>query len=312
MHNSHATHHSRIIHTSHFTYTLTSYTPSHTHIHTLIHSDSDDRLSDSQQVVLRKKVTPTKTTPIQLDEVDDDYENIDAALDEESRENVRRSDYINWVYMDSDGEEVQSSQGGVGHDRSAPSIKLDRHPALKKSQSNSEIDAASAAADFIEGLRQRRPRNRAPPPPPGKRSKDKGQSPAPPSPIVNKRLKGKGQSPGLPPTGHKRSQSDLHLAGYAQENRLQRPHPPPGGQSSRVVSNRTSGIITQRSVPSVQRSPDNTRRADSSQVKGRASDGNIRPKRHAPPPPASRRGGTPDCTTVNKLRNRTGDQVLKG
>ena len=250
------------------------------------------------QLVVRRK----RTTPTQLDEEDDDYENIDAILDDETRENVRRSNYINWVYQDSDGEEGQSSRGAdkLGHDRYAPSIKLDRHPALKKSQSNSEIDsdAAIAAAQFIDALRKR-PRNKAPPPPPGRTgSKDKGQSLAAPS------------------SGHKRSQSDLHLSGYSQEpSRLTRPNPPAGGQKlhGHQSPGQKRGVAKPPLVPSNQRTPEIMRHGRNSPllgVKGGPKEAaNVKPKRHAPPPPMARRGGTPEYAVVNKHRTRTGDQV---
>ena len=273
--------------------------PTHTLPHTHTHSDSDSEasLSDVQVVVQRKKTTPTS-----LDEEDDDYENIDAILDDETRENVRRSNYINWVYQDTDGDEGQSSQGAerLGHDRYAPSIKLDRHPALKKSQSNSEIDAdaATAAAQFIDALRKR-PRNKAPPPPPGKRG-----------------LKDKGQSLASPSSGHKRSHSDLHLSGHLQEpGRLNRPHPPAGGQRLPGYQSpgQKRGMAKPPPVPANQRSPENMRYGRNSPllgVRGGPKEAaNVKPKRHAPPPPMARRSGTPEYAIVNKQRTRTGDQV---
>ena len=202
--------------------------------------------------------------------------------------------------LDPDGDEGQSSRGSsgarIGHDRYAPSIKLDRHPLLKKSQSNSEI--SNSGAELLEALR-RRPRNRAPPPPPGTK-KDKGQ--------------GAANAPPVSGSGHKRSRSDL--SGHS-------PEPPrlSGGQSpnvARVAPTRPVGRLSpgqKRGMPPrppYQRSPESSRCEvkDQSTPKEAA---NVKPKRQAPPPPAARRGvgegGVfPEYASVNKQRVR-GDQV---
>lgn len=193
------------------------------------HTDSDHSDADTQ-VVLRKKKSKAKPTS-QDGAEEDDYENIDALLDEEVQESIRRSDYINRVCLDSDGEETQDSRGGaessvrLSHDRYAPSVKLDKHPALKKSQSTSEISMGDSGAALIEAMRKR-PRNRAPPPPPGK--KDKGQASASPAAASG--------------SGHKRSRSDL--SGHSPEPPRSRP---PGGQSSnlaRAVPTRPVGRLS--------------------------------------------------------------------
>lgn len=161
-------------------------------------------LTSDPAVVLRKK-------PISLAKPvannDDDYEDIDAHLGSEVNESLRRSDYINWVFMepeDHDGapgrDEGASGRGPV-HDRYAPSIKLHKHPALQKSQSNMDL----SATEFVDGIRKTKPKNRAPPPPPGGRkepAKDR-------SPVG--RL-----SPSTSATSHKRSQSDLHLSAFPE------------------------------------------------------------------------------------------------
>ena len=160
---------------------------------------------------------------------EDDYENIDAHLDADEREGMRRSDYINWVYMDSDGEDGE----GVRpiSDRNAPSIKLDRHPALKKSQSSHNFESDSPSLTEAMALKKQfqqhlqnlksnqegfRPKNRAPPPPPGgrlkrERDRDKEQHQQQ-QPSGNK-----GMSNGTK-SRHKRSQSDVHISNYSESD----------------------------------------------------------------------------------------------
>lgn len=277
-------------------------------------SDTDEEPSDnnSTEVVRRRRTKSTPTdTPTAQDE--DDYEDIDAHLDQDSQNNIRRSDYINWVYLDSDGEEVGGSKEKRSHDRYAPSIKLDRHPALKKSQSNMEIDAtaANAAAEFIDGLK-RRPKNRAPPPPPGKRQpKDKVQAAS----LLTSDTKGR---------GHKRSHSDLHLSGYAQEqgsSASQRP-PPYGGQGSKVTQTQhhdqhspalKRGAANRLSPNQKSKSPENPKRSEYVHlgIRGQSKEV-VKPKRQAPPPPLNRRvteGTSAEYASVNKQRSRPGEQV---
>lgn len=83
---------------------------------------------DHDQIVLRHKLEQKNHQDndeeyVEYDEQDDgDYENIDAMLDEDEQKQVRRSDYLNWVYVDSD----EDDGGGRSPltSRNPPSVKL--------------------------------------------------------------------------------------------------------------------------------------------------------------------------------------------
>ena len=162
-------------------------------------------------VVIRQRTGMPPPSKSNLDDEDDDYENIDAHLDEHRLSEVRRSDYINWVYMGDDEEEGGEGEG-EGQDggmesslrpsREPPSVKLKNHPVLKKSQSSSF--AEPSASDY-EMFKRLRPKNRAPPPPPGGSSGVLKKQQSEDRPTVSASDLRKHQR-------HKRSTSDLNLA----------------------------------------------------------------------------------------------------
>ena len=160
---------------------------------------------------------------MELDEPDDDdYENIDAMLDEDQQKQVRRSDYLNWVYVDSDEDNGGGNSPLAG--RNPPSVKLHNHPALKKSQSSNNMDSPSMLEalalkkqfeQHLQNLKSSkeagtRPKNRAPPPPPG--SKQRGDR----SPKIERNSTSGGQLQSGSDRVHKRSQSDVRSIDYSE------------------------------------------------------------------------------------------------
>ena len=165
------------------------------------------------------------------DEQDEgDYENIDAHLNEDAQRQVRRSDYLNWVFVESDDDD---GSGSPLTGRAPPSIKLHKHPALKKSQSSHDVESSPSLQDALalkkqfeqhlqnlksskEGVR---PKNRAPPPPPGS-SKQRGGDR---SPKANRNSSGaqgsSSQNNSDLRAGHKRSQSDARVIDYSERER---------------------------------------------------------------------------------------------
>ncbi len=166
---------------------------------------------------------------MESDEQDEgDYENIDAHLNEDIQRQVRRSDYLNWVFVESDDDD---GSGSPLTGRAPPSIKLHKHPALKKSQSSHDIEAPSVQEalalkkqfeQHLQNLKSSkegvRPKNRAPPPPPG--SKQRGGGDRSPKADRNSSSGAQGSSSqnnnlDLLRAGHKRSQSDARVIDYS-------------------------------------------------------------------------------------------------
>ena len=208
---------------------------------------AEDR-TPREEVVLRKKHDHhhhdnDNDDYEEYDEQDDgDYENIDAHLDEDEQRHVRRSDYLNWVYVESDEEDgdVSPITG-----RNPPSVKLHNHPALKKSQSSHEmespsmIEALALKKQFEQHLQNLksskegvRPKNRAPPPPPGSKStsKQKGDR----SPNANRASYSSEAQDSLQTSserGHKRSQSDQRVVEHSEREQEGERRPVRGGES---------------------------------------------------------------------------------
>ena len=115
----------------------------------------------------------------------------------------RHSDYANVDYPWSDSDDENDEGGESSSTRTprgpkyAPSVKLDRHPLLKKSVSNSEVDSPHPSMAELMKAAAKKPKNRAPPPPPGGSKSPGGAKLSP----------GKGMAV---VTKHKRSQSDIH------------------------------------------------------------------------------------------------------
>ncbi len=93
-----------------------------------------------------------------------------------------RSDYVNWVYQDSDAEDEEPQYTGVR--RVKPSVPLTSHPVLRKSQSATDLDKSTeeprphlerpvSQQPPRQGHEGPRPRNRAPPPPPSATKKER-------------------------------------------------------------------------------------------------------------------------------------------
>ena len=189
-----------------------------------------------EQVVLRHKPDHLKDTNtnnddderyVEYDEQDEgDYENIDAHLDEDVQRQVRRSDYLNWVFVESDDDD---GSGSPLTGRAPPSVKLHKHPALKKSQSSHDMESPSLAEalalkkqfeQHLQNLKSSkegvRPKNRAPPPPPGSKQRGGGDR----SPKVNRNsssgAQGSSQNNLDLRAGHKRSQSDVRVIDYSE------------------------------------------------------------------------------------------------
>ena len=89
-----------------------------------------------------------------------------------------------------------------GGSKYAPSIKLHSHPALKKSQSNSESDMPLSMVELLKVAKK--PKNRAPPPPPGVHKDEVTGKP------VEDKLSGTGGI-NKAVTKHKRSHSDANV-----------------------------------------------------------------------------------------------------
>ena len=264
---------------------------------------------------------------VEYDEQDDgDYENIDAMLDEEEQKQVRRSDYLNWVYVDSD----EDDGGGRSPltNRNPPSVKLHNHPALKKSQSSHNVDSPSLMdalalkkqfEQHLQNLRSSkeggaRPKNRAPPPPPG--SKQRGDK----SPKANRNsssaalqpMQGASLQSNSERGHHKRSQSDVHVIDYSERERVdegRRGQPEEGrvdgsqssaasgtqqGQKSPRIYSKNPHAYPHRSkpadpVPQFQRKHSPQTNA---QLQNSTSDGRLPPPSYAPPPVPSTASAT--------------------
>ena len=149
--------------------------------------------------------------------------------------------------------------------RNPPSVKLSKHPALKKSQSNNDMgspslqDALALKKQFEQHLKNlkaskegARPKNRAPPPPPG--SKQRGDR----SPKANRNSSGAQQSPSLQARsdrGHKRSQSDVRAMDYPEREHEGESRQNQGEGRRGVVAPPTSGAVARAQQPGQQRSP---------------------------------------------------------
>lgn len=192
----------------------------------------------------------------------------------------RHSDYANVDMLSSDsddlGDDDQSSPRISGRPKYAPSIKLSRHPLLKKSVSNSEVDGTPNMVELMKAAKK--PKNRAPPPPPGsaKLSPRSGMG-----------------------TRHKRSQSDVHSEGQRSRDGVQRSPIP-----EHVVSNSQS----HRSAPNAPNSSGRTSRPSSQpSPKSVPSQDRITPqtgqtRSHPPigrvPPPPSQHRAAPGRSLV--------------
>ena len=204
---------------------------------------------------------------VEYDEQDEgDYENIDAHLDEEVQRQVHRSDYLNWVFVDSDDDD---GSGSPLTGQTPPSVKLHKHPALKKSQSSHDMESPSLQEalalkkqfeQHLQNLKSSkegvRPKNRAPPPPPGSRQRGGGDR----SPKVNRNsssgVQGSSSQNNLDlRAGHKRSQSDVRVIDYSEHE--QEGERRQGEASGRGASGVTSGRggVALRGQQQAQRSP---------------------------------------------------------
>lgn len=204
----------------------------------------------------------------------------------------RNSDYVNADMLNSDSED-----GDDGQNREvkyAPSVKLHKHPLLKKSMSHSEVDSGHPNS-MIELMKAaKKPKNRAPPPPPGAANK---LSPA--------------------ATRHKRSQSDVHSEGSRdQSSRV-------GGQRSPIPEHsatpRAPSLSQDRKSPSQgqKRSSHVSPKPMPGQVTGQTSQarshpvGRVAPSpiqqvhRAAPTKPATPVGGSVGGATGGKARPKS-------
>lgn len=210
--------------------------------HHLVYSDQEP-LSGGKEEGKEKPVVPRVRRRLPSVSSDEDsgpdYENID---EEDLQEAMQKSDYINWVYQESDSEGEDGGEVVEGERRHlAPFVPLKTHPLLKKSQSTNDIDHptgshASPAKKLSHqnipsvplkpGQEGFRPRNRAPPPPPPglRQSKDRDRGREKPPGAKEKLLSGS------PIPGHQRSQSDLPSLKLSGEHSGRRT--PPTGRTT--------------------------------------------------------------------------------
>lgn len=188
----------------------------------------------------------------------------------------RHSDYMNVDTLDLDSDEEGDEQNSprlVRGAKYAPSVKLHKHPLLKKSLSNSEVDDHLSMVQLMKAAKK--PKNRAPPPPPGQREENKA------SPVVTK---------------HKRSQSDVHSESSSRDQRSRI-----GGQRSPIPESGVSAAQNQKLAPRTQSSSQDRPSAQSQRLSAQLSPKSMPPQEQrvapqmrshpvgrVPPPPIHR------------------------